>query len=158
MDSTSKDKFSTLILETAEWWAGHWNAHHSSSRIAAKMEGGADRLDELAMAYGLEILDYSALGKWRRLEKRAAALIAELRFGIFTDQKAAIQAAVNVAANVLYELNFRPTRNSDWGTFQAELAALLGKPQTSFKHVRKCIRRHLDRPANVYLGGRSETP
>lgn len=142
----SKDEVPTLIAETCLWWGSNWNQPVRVRGAGGLVSGGADRLDELIVSYGLEIADFLESREWGKVELRLSILVSEIRFRIFRDREDAVQAALNVMSTVLNEAHYRLRDGQSWGAFEEEIASHLRCPFAYDKELRASIKLHFKRP------------
>ncbi|MDB5387182.1 MAG: hypothetical protein JWM11_2828 [Planctomycetaceae bacterium] len=138
----------TVIQDTALWWAAHWRSPESRiDRIAHTAPGGMERFERLLVTVGLEIKDSGALGQWDKFEGRLALLADEMRFRIFEDREDAVQAALNSIEVALHKAGYECL--TDWERFSNEFMAHLRSPHSNPSVLKKCIRKHFRRPVVI---------
>lgn len=137
----NKGAITTIIAETALWWAAHWHAPDKSDRRSAPMvPGGGSRLDELVVSYGLDLWDLYDIRQWKRFQKELAILSSQMRFRIFANREDAVQAALNVTSTLLERADFRLRNDRTWNEFEDEYQRLLRTPLDYDRLLIKCIR------------------
>ena len=136
-----------FLTEVTMWWAGHWNApERAVDRIPEFTQSGRTRFDYLVGTLGTKLIDSSAERKWGQFEVTLTALVSDVRFHVFRDHHDAAHASLSLTEFTLLQVGYRLKTRDCWKEFRKELLAILLDPTTDDQHVRRCIKRHFDRP------------
>lgn len=147
----TKDDVTTLIGDTALWWATHWDSPEDPidtpcDPVVEFVPGGEERFDDLVVTVGLEVFDGTALKTWSKVEKSLAVFASELRFRTFTYREDALHAALNAVSTLLDRAGYRIRENSSWSDFESDFLECLQRPLCYDRELRTCIEKHLERP------------